>query len=211
MVECKVPVYNDDYETNAFEYPTGEDIIDEQNQIVPPPAFPQHPSYVSPSLEVDVVPGNVHNTSGSRPCDRRVDLYILQPERLNTSGQSNPLKGKLTNCHVTGCERYLFFFQTALNPLGMYFLVFLFLCNRPFSVQKIPHSNLILLVVDTLCPCGSKQLSILPQEINYDGSKTGGNGGTCHHKPHDSLYRRRPPKCINYHPEVRYLNAAFKA
>jgi hypothetical protein len=32
-------------------------------------------------------------------------------------------------------------------------------------VQKIPHSNLILLVVDTLCPCGSKQLDIEPQEI----------------------------------------------
>lgn len=50
------------------------------------------------------------------------------------------LQGKLTNCHSSGCE-------------------------RPFSVQKIPHSNLILLVVDTLCPCGSKQLDIEPQEI----------------------------------------------
>jgi hypothetical protein len=50
-------------------------------------------------------------------------------------------KGKLTNCHSSGCE-------------------------RPFSVQKIPHSNLILLVVDTLCPCGSKQLDIEPIEAN---------------------------------------------
>lgn len=49
-------------------------------------------------------------------------------------------QGKLTNCHASGCE-------------------------RPFSVQKIPHSNLILLVVDTLCPCGSKQLDIEPQEV----------------------------------------------
>lgn len=42
-----------------------------------------------------------------RTCEKKTDLYILQPERLNTSGQSNPLKGKLTNCHVTGCERYI--------------------------------------------------------------------------------------------------------
>lgn len=169
-----VPIYNDDYE--SIDYPTGEDIVDEQDQLPPPPAFPHNPSYVSPSLEVDIIPGNVgHNQSGVRPCDKRTDLYILQPERLNTSGQSNPLKGKLTNCHVTGCE-------------------------RPFSVQKIPHSNLILLVVDTLCPCGSKQLSIVPQEINYDALGNGKSG--CHHTPHDSLYRRRPPKCINYHPEV---------
>ena len=53
--------------------------------------------------------------------------------------------------------------------------------------------------MDTLCPCGSKQFSIAPQELIYDT----GNGG-CLHKPKDSLYRRRPPKCINYHPEVSY-------
>lgn len=99
-----VPIYNDDYEANSFEYPT-EDIIEEQDQIVPPPAYPHNPSYVSPSVDIDIIPGNTHNQSGLRPCDRKVDLYILQPERLNTSGQSNPLKGKLTNCHVTGCER----------------------------------------------------------------------------------------------------------
>lgn len=79
----------------------------------------------------------VPDASFTRPCDLKTDLYILQPERLNSS---TPLKGKLTNCHSSGCE-------------------------RPFSVQKIPHSNLILLVVDTLCPCGSKQLDISAQEV----------------------------------------------
>lgn len=77
-------------------------------------------------------------------------------------------------------------------------------CFRPFSVQKVPHSNLILLVVDTTCPCGNKQLSITPQERIYD------NGDTrCLHKSNDGLYRRRPPKCINYHPEVS-LNHEMK-
>lgn len=79
----------------------------------------------------------IPDASFTRPCDLKTDLFVLQPERLNSS---TPLKGKLTNCHSSGCE-------------------------RPFSVQKIPHSNLILLVVDTLCPCGSKQLDIGPQEI----------------------------------------------
>lgn len=78
----------------------------------------------------------VPDSSFTRPCDLKTDLFVLQPERLNSS---TPLKGKLTNCHSSGCE-------------------------RPFSVQKVPHSNLILLVVDTLCPCGSKQLDIGPQE-----------------------------------------------
>ncbi|XP_015113118.1 voltage-dependent calcium channel subunit alpha-2/delta-3 isoform X1 [Diachasma alloeum] len=115
-----------------------------------------------------------------RTCEKKTDLYILQPERLNTSGQSNPLKGKLTNCHVTGCE-------------------------RPFSVQKIVHTNLILLVVDTLCPCGSKQLSIEPIEALTDS-----NACTARR---ESLYRRRPPKCINYHPEemeIKYCGNASR-
>lgn len=85
-------------------------------------------------------PRVVPDPRNARMCDLKTDLYILQPDRLNVTGQSNPLKGKLTNCHSSGCE-------------------------RPFSVQKIPHSNLILLVVDTTCPCGTKQLDIEPMEL----------------------------------------------
>lgn len=96
----------------------------------PPPSQPKAPAIAAGPR---VQPDPLH----ARPCDLRTDLYVLQPERLNSS---TPLKGKLTNCHASGCE-------------------------RPFSVQKIPHSNLILLVVDTLCPCGSKQLDIDAQEV----------------------------------------------
>lgn len=73
---------------------------------------------------------------------------------------------------------------------------------RPFSVQKIPCSNLILLVVDTLCPCGSKQLSITPQEVSYDSVQGMAVTTQCRIKPQEMMYRRRPPKCMNYHPEV---------
>ncbi|KAL3289880.1 hypothetical protein HHI36_023270 [Cryptolaemus montrouzieri] len=159
-----VDIYSD------YEYPTGEEGIEDHVPIAPPPPA-SNPASFTPPFESDPLDGVEMEQFGIRPCDKKVDLYVLQPERLNTSGQSSPLKGKLTNCHVTGCE-------------------------RPFSVQKIPHSNLILLVVDTACPCGSKQLSILPQEVVYDS----GNGG-CVHKPKDNLPRRRPSKCINYHPE----------
>ncbi|KYB29565.1 voltage-dependent calcium channel subunit alpha-2/delta-3 isoform X2 [Tribolium castaneum] len=159
-----------EYDPNFDQFPTGEDVIGEQDPILPPP-YTNTPSFIPP-YESDPMEGVDMSQFGVRPCDRKVDLYVLQPDKLNVSGQSDPLKGKLTNCHVTACE-------------------------RPFSVQKIPHSNLILLVVDTMCPCGSKQFSITPHELIYDT----GNGG-CLHKPKDSLYRRRPPKCINYHPEV---------
>lgn len=68
----------------------------------------QYPAYpaVAPAV---ATPAAAHSTSIQyhklRACEKRTDLYILQPERLNTSGQSNPLKGKLTNCHQSGCER----------------------------------------------------------------------------------------------------------
>lgn len=97
-----------------------------------------------PTTTARVIP----DASFTRPCDLKTDLFVLQPDRLNSS---TPLKGKLTNCHASGCE-------------------------RPFSVQKIPHSNLILLVVDTLCPCGSKQLDTGPQEVTTGAFGPGGIG-----------------------------------
>jgi hypothetical protein len=127
----------------------------------------------------------------ARPCEKRVDLYALQADRLNTSGAFNPLKGKLTNCHVTGCERCILILW--FNSIKCRKLIISYFIFRPFSVQKIPHSNLILLVVDTLCPCGSKSLSITPQEVMHSS--------VCPIQK-DSLYRRRPTKCVSYHPEV---------
>ncbi|CAH1121282.1 unnamed protein product [Ceutorhynchus assimilis] len=150
-----------------YEYTNGDELLDEKSPAPAPPV-----DFVPP-FESDPLEGVDLGQWGTRPCDRKVELYALQPERLNTSGQNNPLKGKLTNCHVTGCE-------------------------RPFSVQKIPHSNLILLAVDTLCPCGSKQLSISPQELAYESR---GDQSGCAHRPRPELYRKRPPKCISYHPE----------
>lgn len=99
-----------------------------------------------------------------RPCDTSAELFTLQSARLNAA---QPLKGKLTNCHNSGCE-------------------------RPFSVQKIPHSNLILLVVDTLCPCGAKRLDVRARESPPRS--------VCRRYPLQK-HRRRPHNCVSYHPE----------
>ncbi|XP_027839354.1 voltage-dependent calcium channel subunit alpha-2/delta-3 isoform X4 [Aphis gossypii] len=138
--------------------------------------MPPHPPLYVPSMKNAEYFSPVYNRTQpgiTRTCRKSVDLYVLQPNRLNMSGSFNPLKGKLTNCHATGCE-------------------------RPFSVQKIPHSNLILLVVDTLCPCGSKQLSIEPQEVRMATDESGQPVYNCQDQ---NMFRRRTGKCINYHPE----------
>ncbi|XP_011153333.1 voltage-dependent calcium channel subunit alpha-2/delta-4 isoform X1 [Harpegnathos saltator] len=164
------PVFNNIEESRDSDLQT---FVDSTDEVTPDEnnVFARFPA-IAPATPAS--PPTTRATSAHYPpqklrtCEKKTDLYILQPERLNTSGQSNPLKGKLTNCHVTGCE-------------------------RPFSVQKIRHTNLILLVVDTLCPCGSKQLSIEPIEALTEP-------GACTAR-RERLYRRRPPKCINYHPE----------
>lgn len=50
-----------------------------QNPPRPPPTAKPMPR---------VAPDPAH----ARPCDLKTDLYLLQPDRLNSSGQSNPLK-----------------------------------------------------------------------------------------------------------------------
>ncbi|KAJ2948127.1 hypothetical protein O0L34_g9926 [Tuta absoluta] len=109
-------------------------------------------------------PREAVRSAAVRPCDTSAELFVLQSTRLNAA---QPLKGKLTNCHNSGCE-------------------------RPFSVQKIPHSNLILLVVDTLCPCGAKRLDVRPREAPPRAA--------CRRHPAHA-HRRRPKECVSYHPE----------
>ncbi|XP_048489237.1 voltage-dependent calcium channel subunit alpha-2/delta-3 [Plutella xylostella] len=107
-------------------------------------------------------PREAVRSAAVRPCDTSAELFTLQSARLNAQ---QPLKGKLTNCHNSGCE-------------------------RPFSVQKVPHSNLILLVVDTLCPCGAKRLDVRAREAPARAA--------CRRPP---PHRRRPAACVSYHPE----------
>lgn len=63
----------------------------------PPPLYVPSPHKIRRAQLIDNVK--------LRTCAKKVSLFVLQAARLNNSGQSNPLKGKLTNCHATGCER----------------------------------------------------------------------------------------------------------
>lgn len=73
----------------------------------------------------------------------------------------------------------------------------LFICS-PYVVLPIPSSNLLLLVLDTLCPLPTHvpQLSTWPVEHDYNASLA------CHKARSDPLPRRRPLTCINKHANV---------
>ena len=71
--------------------------------------------------------------------------------------------------------------------------------NRSYSIQKIPHSNLVLLVVssseDFKSDSVKRKVSVEPLEIAYNETER------CD-RMHNHLFRLRPSVCIGYHPEV---------
>ncbi len=117
------------------------------------------------------------NKTKPRPCDQEVTLYELNDERLykpnKRRGKPTPVKGKLSNCHESECE-------------------------RPFSVQLIPHTNLILIVADKHCPCFSTKITIRPREVVYGHNNTAEE--YCRRLKYN-IYRRKPTHCFSYHPE----------
>lgn len=66
---------------------------------------------------------------------------------------------------------------------------------RPFSVQKVISTNLILVAVNSLCPCESRKVDIEPVEVEHNET-TSCNRLLMQH------YRKRPQSCVNYHPDV---------
>jgi hypothetical protein len=116
------------------------------------------------------------NKTIPKPCDKEVDLYELNDEKLynpdKATGKPVPVKGTLSNCHESNCE-------------------------RPFAVQLIPHTNLILIVTDKLCPCFSTKISIEPRKVDYGPS----NGTDYCERLKYNIFRRKPTKCFSYHPE----------
>jgi len=117
------------------------------------------------------------NKTSPKPCDKQVTLYELNEERFYKGGKPVPVKGKLTNCHSSECE-------------------------RPFSVNLIPHTNLIMIVADKMCPCFSTKISIEPTKVEYGPAN---ETAYCERLKY-SIYRKMPSHCLNYHPEETEIN-----
>ncbi|XP_031833881.1 voltage-dependent calcium channel subunit straightjacket isoform X2 [Nomia melanderi] len=76
-------------------------------------------------------------------------------------------------------------------------------CMRPYIVQPVDFSNMLLLVVNTDCiDMMSPPLSVVPEEVTYEN-----NSLVCQ-KALTTLKRKRPESCIRTHPresEIRDL------
>lgn len=75
-------------------------------------------------------------------------------------------------------------------------------CARPFIVQKVSQSNMILLVINRLCAENGRKLVKYPdpEEVDYNMSLA------CYRVLHNDFPRRHYMSCINRNANVSFLN-----
>ncbi|XP_076233881.1 ca[2+] channel Muscle-specific alpha2/delta subunit isoform X2 [Calliopsis andreniformis] len=73
-------------------------------------------------------------------------------------------------------------------------------CSRPFHARRVPHTNLLLVVVDAMYPTCYKRLEITPVIISPLEYTNGSENAPCHKIPLNDLKRRRLEGCFTEHP-----------
>ncbi|GFQ67871.1 hypothetical protein TNCT_305321 [Trichonephila clavata] len=78
------------------------------------------------------------NKTVPHPCEKEIDLYEMLPRDFG-----EPVKGRLSMCHSSGCD-------------------------KQFIVQQVPYTNLVMLVVYTTCPCETASVKLEPKEVRQN-------------------------------------------
>lgn len=73
-------------------------------------------------------------------------------------------------------------------------------CSRPFYARRVPHTNLLLVVVDSMYPTCYKRLEVTPVNISPLEYTNGTESAPCHKIPLNDLKRRRLEGCFTEHP-----------
>ncbi|CAK9808523.1 Voltage-dependent calcium channel subunit alpha-2/delta-3 [Anthophora plagiata] len=73
-------------------------------------------------------------------------------------------------------------------------------CSRPFHARRVPHTNLLLVVVDAMYPTCYKRLEVTPVIISPLEYVNGSESAPCHKIPLNDLKRRRLEGCFTEHP-----------
>ncbi|XP_017890141.1 voltage-dependent calcium channel subunit alpha-2/delta-3 isoform X2 [Ceratina calcarata] len=72
-------------------------------------------------------------------------------------------------------------------------------CSRPFYARRVPHTNLLLVVIDTLYPTCYERLEVTPVNISPLEYTNGTESAPCHKIPLNDLKRRRLEGCFTEH------------
>ncbi|XP_020292815.1 voltage-dependent calcium channel subunit alpha-2/delta-3 isoform X2 [Pseudomyrmex gracilis] len=84
-------------------------------------------------------------------------------------------------------------------------------CSRPFYAQKVAHTNLLLLVVDSMYWTCYKRLEVTPVTISPFEYTNGTADKPCHKIPLNALKRRRLEHCFTEHPLEYEIDDCGKA
>ncbi|KAF4528188.1 hypothetical protein B566_EDAN014013 [Ephemera danica] len=136
------------------------------------------------------------NRTRPQPCDHEVDLYELTPELAQAS--QTRLKPDKNSAKPGDKSRRLQGGPAASNdnydPS----------CKRPYVVELVEASNLLMVVVDEQCDKDYEmEMSVVPNEVNY-------NMPLACYRQQKLLSRRNLSSCINNHPRVRKRNHALR-
>lgn len=114
---------------------------------------------------------------------------MLQHEQLSDGGFDAPLSVGSTIRYEKS--------PTTINQIKVYFYF------RPFSVKRIAHSNLLLVVVQN-AESSQSNLSVNPDKVKYSDPTNTNTDHSCNKLNLNSFYRRKLGGCYNSHPEVIY-------
>ncbi|XP_076283345.1 ca[2+] channel Muscle-specific alpha2/delta subunit isoform X1 [Lasioglossum baleicum] len=73
-------------------------------------------------------------------------------------------------------------------------------CSRPFYARRVPHTNLLLVVVDAMYATCYKRLEVTPVIISPSEYMNSTESAPCHKMPLNDLKRRRLEGCFTEHP-----------
>lgn len=73
-------------------------------------------------------------------------------------------------------------------------------CSRPFHARRVPHTNLLLVVVNMMDSTCYKRLEVTPVNILPSEYTNGTEEAPCHKLPLNDLKRRRLEGCFTEHP-----------
>lgn len=74
-------------------------------------------------------------------------------------------------------------------------MVFIFSFYRNYIFQRVPFTNLVMLVTYSGCSCATRSVSLEPVEVIYDEDVR------CD-RMRNGTFRKLPEPCVHHHPEV---------
>ncbi|XP_063823520.1 voltage-dependent calcium channel subunit alpha-2/delta-3 isoform X3 [Ostrinia nubilalis] len=145
----------------------------------------------------------VAQASGYPALDYAYQSYENDEEMYEYSSRP-PSKGQerdfeklvlINRTRPTPCDREMYLYQLEYSNLDDKLNQPVANCERPYYVQLVNYTNMLMIVVDSVCPKGEGPImSIDPTEVQYNESLP------CLKHMHP-LYRKQPTSCIRNHTE----------